>query len=119
MNSDSTKGVVLAKIRQLINTLRKEYNAEYRTVLYTAAGRIVCDLDPPAPKSDLVGFVDDPTTFTLDISAEFDGMGLFDSQLVNVKNAVVLRNDSEEVLSRADQMVIFSDQIIGFRLKRL
>jgi hypothetical protein len=119
MNAEWTRGAILSQIRQLVNKLRKDYNARYGVVLYTAAGRIVCDLAPPAPESDLVGFVDDPTTIPLDISAEFDGTGLFDSQLVSVKDAVIYRSDSNEELAREEQMVLFADQIIGFGLKRL
>jgi hypothetical protein len=119
MNAEPTRGAILAQIRQLVNTLRKDYNAKYGVILYTAAGRIVCDLAPPAPRSDLVGFVDDPTTIPLDISADFDGSGLFDSQLISVRDAVIYKSNSDEELMRVEQMILFTDQVIGFGLKRL
>jgi hypothetical protein len=119
MESGAAKGAVIAQLRQLVNTLRKDYNKEYRVVLYTASGRIVCDLAPPSPRNDLVSYVDDPNTISLDVSADFDGTGLFDSQLVNVKNAVIYRSDSNDELARADQIILFADQIIGFGLKML
>jgi hypothetical protein len=119
MNAEPSRGVILAQLRQLVATLRKDYNADYGVILYTAVGRIVCDLAPPAPKSELVGFDDDPDTIPLDISAEFDGTGYFETQLINVKDAVIYRSDSNEELERVDQMIVFVDQIIGFGLKKL
>jgi hypothetical protein len=119
MQADWTRGAILSRIRQLVTKLRKDYNARYGVVLYTAAGRIVCDLAPPAPEEDLVGFVDDPANIRVDISAEFDGTDLFDSQLICVKDAVIYRSDSNEELAHVEQMILFADQIIGFGLKKL
>ncbi|MDR2888476.1 MAG: hypothetical protein LBV33_01380 [Lachnospiraceae bacterium] len=118
MSNDLTKGAVFSCIREFLEQFRREYNTEFHVVFYTSIGKIVCDLEPPASKRSLLGFADDPTTFTVDISAMFDGTGLFDSQLINIKNAIIYKNNSDEELMRTEQMVLFADHILGFNLIR-
>lgn len=109
-------GTVFVHIRDFLNKMKMEYNADFYVVLYTAIGKIVCDLEPPATKSSLLSFTDDPASFTIDISAVFDGTGLLDEQLINAKNVIVYKNDSDVELMRTDQMVVFSRHIVGFNL---
>lgn len=118
MSSNLTKGMVFTHIHELLKKLRMEYNAEYRVIFYTSIGRIVCDLEPPAPKSSLIGYADDPTTFTVDISSLFEGTGLFEAHLINAKNVTVYKNNSDEELMRAEQMLLFADQILSFNVVR-
>lgn len=128
MKSDFTRGRVFTQIRECLEKLKMEYNAEYHAVLYTAMGKVVCDLEPPAAKNSLLGFVDDPTTFTVDISALFDGSGAFDEELINAKNVVIYENNADKdgsgknspdkEIMRVEQMILFADQILGFSLIR-
>jgi len=118
MSNESTKSAVFTHIRESLENLKREYNAEFQIVIYTAFGRIVCDLKPPSTKNALLGFVDDPTTVVIDISAVFDETGMFDAQLLNAKNVVIYNNNSGEEPIRVEQMVLFTDQILGFSLER-
>ena len=118
MSKDFEKGAVFTNIRKFLDKLTMEYNTEFQVVFLTAAGKIVCDIEPPASEDSIIGVTDDPTMFTVDVSAIFDGQGMFDTQLINAKNAVVYKNNSEEAFMREDQMVLFADQILGFALVR-
>lgn len=118
MSNELSKEAVFSCIRQFLDKFRMEYNTEFHVVFYTSIGKIVCDLEMPATKSSLLGFADDPTNFTVDISAMFDGTDLFNSQLINIKNAIIYKNNSDEELMRTEQMILFADHIIGFNLIR-
>ncbi len=109
---------VIVHIREFLKKMKMEYNADFYVVLYTAIGKIVCDLEPPATKSSLLSFTDDPASFSVDISAVFDETGLFDDQLINAKNVIVYNNDSDVELMRTEQMVIFARHVVGFNLIR-
>jgi hypothetical protein len=115
MNSDFSKGSVFTRIKEFLKDLKMQYNTEFRVVLYTSIGKIICDLELPAKKNSLLRFTDDPSNFTIDLSAIFDGQDVFDIHLVNAKNVIVYNNKEEEIM-RADQMILFCDQILGFAL---
>ena len=114
MNQALTKGEIFKHTRDFMVTLKMEYNTEFYVVLYTSLGKIVCDIEPPAAQNSLIGFTDDPTMFTIDISAIFDGKGLFDAELINARNVTIYKNNTDEEVARLDQMIIFTDQILGF-----
>jgi hypothetical protein len=117
MSGDLSKGTVITQIRELVTKLKMENNTEFHVVLYTSMGQIVCDIEPPASENSLLGYTDDPTEFTVDISAFFDGKYEFESQLINAKN-VTINSRSGEELSRMGQMILFTDQILGFTITR-
>jgi hypothetical protein len=110
------KGEVFTHIREFLKKVTMEYNTEFHVVFLTAMGKIVCDLAPPVSKDSLIGVTDDPTMFTVDVSAVFDGQGIFDTQLINTRNVTIYKNNTEEVFMHIDQMVLFADQILGFGL---
>ena len=116
MNGNLSEGALFTHIREFIQQLKMEYNAEFQVAFYTPIGRIVCDLEPPADSGSLIAYTDDPTNFALDISAMFDGKGVFDTQLTYARNVVVYKNDSNEVLFHEEQMILFANQILGFTL---
>ena len=118
MSNDLTKGAVFTHVREFLSKLTMEYNTEFQVVFLTAIGKIVCDVEPPASEDSLIGVTDDPTMFTVDVSAIFDGQNMFDTHLINATNVVVYKNSSEEVFMQADQIVLFADQILGFSLVR-
>lgn len=118
MSDDVTKGAVFAQIRDCLEKLTMEYNTEFQVVFLTSAGKIICDLKPPASSDSFIGVTDDPTMFTVDVSAIFDGQNMFDTQLINAANVIVYKSNSEEVFMQEDQMVLFADQILGFSLVR-
>jgi len=118
MSDNLTKCAVFIQLREFLERLTMEYNTEFQVVFLTAAGKIVCDLKPPASSDSLIGVTDDPTLFTVDVSAIFDGQDRFDTQLINAVNVIVYKNNSEEVFIQEEQMVLFADQIIGFSLVR-
>ena len=118
MSNDLAKGLVFTHIREFLDKLTMEYNTEFQVVFLTSIGKIVCDIEPPASRDALIGLTDDPTMFTVDISAIFDGKDISDSQFINAKNVIVYKNNSEEEFMRAEQMVLFPDQILGFSLIR-
>ena len=118
MNVNLSEGALFTHIREFIKKLKMDFNAEFQVVFYTPIGRIVCDLEAPANESSLVSFTDDPTKFALDISAMFAGKGVFDTQLTYAKNVTVYRNNSDEIIFEEEQMVLFSNQILGFTLIR-
>ena len=116
MNNDFTKGAVFAQVRKFIDKFKMEYNTEFHFVFFTSFGKIVCDLEPPAKESSLIGLTDDTENFTVNISAIFDGKDVFDTLLLNAKNVVIYKNNSDDELMRAEQMILFADQILGFTL---
>jgi hypothetical protein len=116
MNSDLAKGTVFTRLREFLVKLKMEYNTEFQVAFYTSLGRIVCDIEPPAHASSIIGVTDDPTMFTVDISAFFDEKDVFGAQLINAKNVIVYKNNTDEELMRTEQMVLFADQILGFTL---
>ena len=116
MNGNLSEGVLFTHIREAIQRLKREFNTEFQVAFYTSIGRIICDLEPPADESSLISFTDDPTKFTVNISAMFAGKGVFDTQLTYPKNVTVYRNNSNEILLQEEQMVLFADQILGFTL---
>ena len=118
MSSNLIKGEILAKVRKLTDKLQMEYNTKFNVVLYTSIGRIVCDIEPPAPQSELVRLGDEFTSFDVDISAIFDTTSVFNAQLINIRNVIVYKHDSEEELMRTEQMILFADHIIGFSIKK-
>jgi len=118
MNVDQAKVTIFEELRTFLHSMRMEYNTEFRVVFLTAVGKIVCDLEEPAHESGMIGLSDDPEAITIDISAIFDNLGSFNTQLVNAKNVVVYKNNSEDVFMRAEQMAIFADQILGFTLTK-
>ena len=118
MEDFSGKYAIKKNVETNLNKLKMEYNAEFQIILYTAMGRIVCDLEPPAEEGSLVSFTDDPTIFSIDISAMFDQKELFSANLVNAKNAVIYSNDTGLEIMRTEQILLFMDQIIGFSLIR-
>ena len=118
MNGNLCEGAIFTHIREAIKKLKREFNTEFQVVFYTPIGRITCDLEPPADESSLISFTDDPTKFTINISAIFAEKGVFDTQLTYAKNVTVYRNNSNEILLQEEQMVLFADQIIGFALVR-
>jgi hypothetical protein len=105
------KSKVFTDLRDFQIKMRMEYNAEYKVVLYTAIGRVVCDLEPLAPRDSLIGISDDPAAVSVDVSALFSG-----DNPVNAKNVIIYKHDSNEELTRADQIMLFADQILGFSL---
>ena len=118
MSSDVSKGAVFTQIREFISKLKMEYNTEFNVILFTSFGKIVCDIDLPAKQGSLIGFSDDTSKFSVDISAIFDGKDMFEAHMINAKNVVVYKHDSDEELMRAEQMIIFVDQILGFTLSK-
>ena len=116
MGSNKSEGLLFKHIREYIQKLKMEFNAEYQVVFYTSLGRMVCDLEEPAQENSLVSFTDDPTNFTIDISAMFAGKGILDTQWTYVKNIIVYKNDSDKVLFKEEQMILFDDQLLGFTL---
>jgi hypothetical protein len=114
----STKGTVFIQVRELLERLKREYNAEYHVAIYTSFGRVLCDLELPSTKNSIVGFADDPKKFAIDISAIFEGVDVFDDELLNVKNVIIYKNNSAEELVRTEQMILFTDQILGFSLEK-
>ena len=116
MNSNLSEGALFTNIRESIQKLKREFNTEFQVVFYTPIGRIICDLETPADENSLISYTDDPTKFTVNISAMFAGKGVFDTQLVYAKNVTVYRNNSNEILLQEDQMVLFANQILGFTL---
>ena len=115
MSDDLTKSAVFTQIREFIKKLTMEYNTDYRVAFLTPIGKIVCDLEPFAEKSSLIGITDDPTVFTVDISALFsnDNIG---THVINATNVVVYKNDSGKEIMRTNQMILFADQIIGITI---
>ena len=115
MSDDLTKSAVFAQVREFIKTLKMEYNTNYRVAFLTSIGKIVCDLEPFADRSALIGITDDPSVFTVDISALFskDNLG---THVINATDVVVYSNDSKEVIMRTDQMILFADQILGIAI---
>jgi len=118
MSKNTNKGEIFTHITKYLNSFTREYNSEFHVVLLTAVGKIVCDIAPPAGSDSLIGVTDDPTELTVDVSAIFADMDLFKTHLINIKNAVIYKNNSDEVFMREQQMVLFADQILGFALMR-
>ena len=116
MEKNLTKGEIFAHIRRLLKEIVRDYNAEFRFVLFTPSGKIVCDIEPPANKNSFLSFTDDPGMFEMDISAIFDEKEVFDVQFINARNVIIYRDNSDEELFRVPQMALFADQIIGFTL---
>ncbi|MCL2851605.1 MAG: hypothetical protein FWE20_01030 [Defluviitaleaceae bacterium] len=73
MSGDSEKRAVLMHVRKFLGKVKMEYNTQFHVVLYTSFGKLVCDIEPFAQESSALRFTDDPTVFTLDASAIFDG----------------------------------------------
>ena len=109
------KAAIIANIRNTINTLKMEYNTDFKIALYTTMGKIVCDVEPPAKKSSFVNFDDDPAKLVVDISAIFDGTEAFETHLINARDVVVYNNSNEEIM-KIEQMILFADDILGFAL---
>ena len=118
MSDNASKCEVFKQLREFLDKLTMEYNTEFQILLLTSIGKIICDIMPPAGSDSLIGVTDDPTMFTVDVSAIFDGQNAFDTHLINATNVVVYKNSSEEVFMQADQIVLFADQILGFSLVR-
>ena len=118
MCNATNRGTVFTQMREVLNSLKMEYNTEFQVVLFTNIGKIVCDVAPPAKRDSLIAFTDNPAFFHIDISALFNETEAFDEQLINVKNAVIYKNTSNEESIRVDQMILFADQITGFTLER-
>ena len=118
MNDNFSEGALFTHIREFIQRLKMEFNAEFQVAFYTPIGKIVCDLEPPAPESSLISFTDDPANFTLDISAMFAGKDVLDTQLTYAKNVSVYKTNSNEILFQEEQMILFANQILGFTLLR-
>ena len=116
MSNNLSEGVLFTHIREFIQKLKMEFNTEFQVVFYTSIGRIICDLEPPASEGSLISFTDDPTKFAVDISAMFAGKDVFDTQLTYARNVTVYRNNSNEILIKEEQMVLFANQILGFTL---
>jgi len=116
MSSNSPKASLFRQLKNALNSLKMEYNTEFQAVFFSHIGKIVCDIEPPASKDSLISFTDNPTMFIMDISALFDVDNAFDEHLINAKNVVIYKNNSNEELMRVDQMILFADQIIGFTL---
>jgi hypothetical protein len=115
MGGNSVKGAAFTQIREILGKLKMEYNAQFNVVIYSSIGKIVCDIEPLAKEDSLIGFTDDPTVFSVDISAIFDGKEMFSADLLNAKNVIVYSNSGEELM-RVEQMVLFADQILGFNI---
>ena len=118
MNGDCAKRAIFARVEDLLHRLKMEYNAEFQAVLFTALGKIVCDIEPFTKESSPIGVTDDPSLLTLDISAVFEEQDVFGARLINAKNVTVYNGDSDEVIARAEQMILFADHILGFTLVR-
>ena len=117
MSSYSARSSTFMRVREFLQNIKMSHNAHFKVVLYTALGRIVCDIEPPAEKDSLLGITDYPDLFTVDISAAFDEKSEADSNLLNARNVIVYNSAGEESM-RVDQMLIFADRIIGFGLER-
>jgi len=118
MNGDVIKGAIFSEIRNFLAKAKMDYNTEFQVVFLTSVGKIVCDIGDQAGEGALIGLSDDPTTIDVDISAIFDDKCEFDTHLVNAKNVVVYKNNSNDVFMQADQMVLFTDQILGVSLEK-
>jgi len=105
-------------MRSALRSLKMEYNAEFQVVFFSNIGKIVCDVEAPVKKDSLIAFTDNPTLFHIDISALFEETDAFDEQLINAKNAIIYKHNSDEELMRMDQLILFADQITGFTLVR-
>lgn len=113
---DLSRISIFTHVREVLNQMKMDYNAEFRFVFYTSLGRIECDIEPPEDKGSLIRFDDNPDKIDMDISAILDGKEVFNVQLLNAKNLVIYENSTGRELSRLDQMALFVDQIIGFTL---
>ena len=124
--SSFLKGNVITEVMHLVDRLKKENNTYYRVLLFTSAGALLGDVEPCASEAALLKYTDEPTDFSLDMSSIFnilekrykdednDYAGPY---MLNVKNAILYKSsDLREEVKRIEQMILFSDQIIGFSL---
>jgi len=118
MGENLVKGAMFAEIREFLAKVKRDYNSEYQVVFLTSSGKIVCDLGIKESDDSAIGLSDDPTMIDVDISAIFKDTFEFDKHLVNAMNVVVYKNDSEEEFMRSDQMLLFTDHIMGVSLVR-
>ena len=115
MHNSHAEKSTFTQIREFLSKAKMEYNAQFNVILYTSFGKLICDLEPFARSSSALGFTDDPTIFTLDASAIFDGTSETNMHLVNAKNVIAYDHSGKELM-RTEQMIIFADQILGFSL---
>ena len=120
------KGNVINELMNLVDTLKKENNANYKILLFTNAGALLGDIEPCASEGELIKYTDDPAEFTLDTSSIFNKLkkGYTDEEesyagayMINVKNASLYANSKETIIN-VEQIIIFADQITGFSLVR-
>ncbi len=124
----SMKDIVFKHLIKLIEKLKMENNAYYRVMLYTSSGTVVGDLAPCSPENEMLKYTDDPDNFSLDISSLFSSMekqfvqenpahqNYSDAYMINVINATVYKNGTRDEIIKLDQLILFTDQIIGFSL---
>jgi len=115
--NNASKTAIFTQIREFLERTKMMYNSQYHVVLHTSFGKFVCDLEPFAESSSAVGFTDDPTFFSVDASAIFDQYSEFGTGMLNTRNVIVYNHKGEEHM-RADQIILFTDQILGFSLMR-
>ena len=118
MNSELTQGKIFATVRECLDKFTREYNTDFQVVFLTPIGKIVCDIAPPASIDALIGVGDDPSDFCVDVSAIFDGLDMFDTQLINARNVIIYKDNAETEFMHLDQMVLFAHQILGFSLQK-
>ncbi|MCL2579365.1 MAG: hypothetical protein FWE32_04975 [Oscillospiraceae bacterium] len=107
----------LSGLGELLLKAKRECNANLRVVFYTAIGRTVCDIEPLADEDAFFAITDDPTAFTIDLSAAFNNKHGIDAQVINARNVVIYNKHGQESI-RTEQMIIFVDQIIGFSIEK-
>ena len=122
-SSGFIKGNVLNEVMNLLDTLKRENNAQYKVMLITTAGTLVGDIEPCSPEAGLIKYTDDPALFSLDTSSIFNMLKkrypeepYTDSYMLNVKNAILYGSSPREEIMKVEQIIIFSDQIVGFSL---
>ena len=112
----SLKISIISQIRRFLEDSKREYNQEFRVEFLTSIGRIHCDVEPLAHTTELIGYLDDPENVVIDVSAIFGDNSEFDSQLINAKNVVLYKNNSDEILMTSKQIILFVDRILGFSI---
>ncbi|GHU50313.1 hypothetical protein AGMMS49975_01100 [Clostridia bacterium] len=118
------KNIAFSHLIKLIETLKQDYNITYRLMLFTTNGILIGDLQELSDKSNMVKYTDDPSKITLDVSAVFAKLeeecnvekNYYNDYSINMVDVSVYSVGGTEPLTRLDQIVIFTDQIIGFTL---
>ncbi|MDR3092177.1 MAG: hypothetical protein LBU36_08360 [Clostridiales bacterium] len=123
----SMKDIAFNQLIKLIEDIKREYNMAYQLMAFTHSGILVGDIQPLTSKDNFIKYSDNYSDIELDMSAFFakldddaksDSNNYTNNYSINMRSVKIypVHGYGGQPLIQLEQLVLFTDQIIGFTL---